>query len=96
MALCLAGLRGVDGEIFKAAQLDGASLPTVYRKIVIPSMRPVFFSVMLILAHITIKTFDLVASLTAGAQAPRRRCRPCLCTPFRSVVVSWASAPLRQ
>ena len=66
MALCLAGLRGVDGEIFKAAQLDGASLPTVYRKIVIPSMRPVFFSVMLILAHITIKTFDLVVSLTAG------------------------------
>lgn len=66
MALCLAGLRGVDAEIFKAAQLDGASLPTVYRKIVIPSMRPVFFSVMLILSHITIKTFDLVVSLTAG------------------------------
>jgi len=66
MALCLAGLRGVDAEIFKAAQLDGASLPTVYRKIVIPSMRPVFFSVLLILSHITIKTFDLVVSLTAG------------------------------
>ncbi len=66
MALCLAGLRGVDSEIFKAAQLDGASLPTVYRKIVIPSMRPVFFSVLLILSHITIKTFDLVVSLTAG------------------------------
>jgi glucose/mannose transport system permease protein len=66
MALFLAGLRGVDSEIFKAAQVDGATLPTVYRRIVIPSMRPVFFSVLLILCHITIKTFDLVVSLTAG------------------------------
>jgi glucose/mannose transport system permease protein len=66
MALFLAGLRGVDGEIFKAAQVDGASLPTIYRKIVIPSMRPVFFSVLLILCHITIKTFDLVVALTSG------------------------------
>jgi glucose/mannose transport system permease protein len=38
----------------------------VYRKIVIPGMRPVFFSVALILAHLTIKTFDLVVALTAG------------------------------
>ncbi|CAN7220760.1 sugar ABC transporter permease [Paraburkholderia hospita] len=66
MALFLAGLRGVDSEIFKAAQVDGATLPTIYRKIVIPSMRPVFFSVLLILCHITIKTFDLVVALTAG------------------------------
>jgi glucose/mannose transport system permease protein len=66
MALFLAGLRGVDAEIFKAAQVDGATLPTIYRKIVIPSMRPVFFSVLLILCHITIKTFDLVVALTAG------------------------------
>ncbi|HEY1608967.1 MAG TPA: sugar ABC transporter permease [Paraburkholderia sp.] len=66
MALFLAGLRGVDSEIFKAAQVDGATLPTIYRRIVIPSMRPVFFSVLLILCHITIKTFDLVVALTAG------------------------------
>jgi glucose/mannose transport system permease protein len=65
-ALFLAGLRGVDGEIFKAAQVDGATLPTIYRKIVIPGMRPVFFSVLLILCHITIKTFDLVVAMTAG------------------------------
>ena len=65
-ALFLAGLRGVDGEIFKAAQVDGATLPMIYRRIVIPSMRPVFFSVLLILSHITIKTFDLVVALTAG------------------------------
>lgn len=66
MALFLAGLRGVDAEIFKAAQVDGATLPTIYRKIVVPSMRPVFFSVLLILCHIAIKTFDLVVAMTAG------------------------------
>ena len=66
MALFLAGLRGVDDSIIKAAQVDGASLPAIYRRIVIPSLRPVFFSVLLILAHIAIKSFDLVMALTAG------------------------------
>lgn len=66
MALFLAGLRGIDDSIIKAAQVDGASLPTIYRRIVIPSLRPVFFSVLLILAHIAIKSFDLVMALTNG------------------------------
>lgn len=65
-ALFLAGLRGIDDEILKAAQVDGAGLPTIYRRIVLPIMRPVFFSVMVILTHLAIKTFDLVVALTAG------------------------------
>lgn len=66
MALFLAGLRGIDDSIMKAAMVDGASLPTIYRRIVIPSLRPVFFSVLLVLSHIAIKSFDLVMALTAG------------------------------
>ena len=66
MALFLAGLRGIDDSILKAAMVDGASLPTIYRRIVIPALRPVFFSVLLVLAHIAIKSFDLVMALTAG------------------------------
>ncbi|MDB5765473.1 MAG: transporter, rane permease [Collimonas fungivorans] len=66
MALFLAGLRGIDDSIIKAAMVDGASLPTIYRRIVIPALRPVFFSVLLVLAHIAIKSFDLVMALTAG------------------------------
>ena len=66
MALFLAGLRGVDDSVIKAAQVDGASLPTIYRRIVIPALRPVFFSVILVLSHIAIKSFDLVMALTAG------------------------------
>ena len=66
MALFLAGLRGVDESIIKAAQIDGASLPRIYLRIIIPSLRPVFFSTLMVLAHIAIKSFDLVMALTAG------------------------------
>jgi len=66
MALFLAGLRGIDDAIIKAAQVDGASLPRIYWKIIIPSLRPVFFSAVIILTHIAIKSFDLVVVLTRG------------------------------
>ncbi len=66
MALFLAGLRGIDDSIIKAAQIDGASMPRIYTKIIIPSLRPVFFSTVMILSHIAIKSFDLVVALTGG------------------------------
>ncbi len=66
MALFLAGLRGIDDSIIKAAQIDGASLPRIYWRILLPSLRPVFFSTMLVLSHLAIKSFDLVTALTAG------------------------------
>jgi glucose/mannose transport system permease protein len=64
MALFLAGLRGIDGEILKAAQIDGASQFAIYRRIVIPIMRPVFFSALIILTHLAIKSYDPVLSVT--------------------------------
>ena len=66
MAIFLAGLRGIDTSIIKAAQLDGANLFSVYTRIIIPSMRPVFFSAFIMLSHIAIKSFDLVMALTGG------------------------------
>ena len=66
MALFLAGLRGIDDSIIKAAQIDGASLPRIYWRIILPALRPVFFSTMLVLSHLAIKSFDLVMALTAG------------------------------
>jgi glucose/mannose transport system permease protein len=66
MALFLAGLRAIDESIIKAAQVDGASLPQIYRRILIPSLRPVFFSTLMVVAHLAIKSFDLVMALTAG------------------------------
>ena len=66
MALFLAGLRGVDDAVIKAAQVDGAGPVRIYTRIIIPSLRPVFFSALIILAHIAIKSFDLVMALTGG------------------------------
>ncbi len=66
MAMFLAGLRGVDNEIIKAAQIDGASSGTIYRRIIIPLMRPVFLSAFVVLAHLAIKAYDLVIALTGG------------------------------
>jgi glucose/mannose transport system permease protein len=66
MALFLAGLRGMDESIIQAAQVDGASLPRIYWRIILPSLRPVFFSTLMVVAHMAIKSFDLVMALTAG------------------------------
>jgi glucose/mannose transport system permease protein len=66
MAMFLAGLRGVDNEVIKAAQMDGASTGTIYRRIIIPLMRPVFLSAFVVLAHLAIKAYDLVIALTGG------------------------------
>ena len=66
MALFLAGLRGIDDSIIKAAQIDGASLPLIYWRIILPVLRPVVFSTVLVLSHLSIKSFDLVMALTAG------------------------------
>ena len=66
MALFLAGLRSIDDEIVKAAKIDGASLYSIYITIILPMMRPVFMSSIVILLHISIKSYDLVIALTAG------------------------------
>jgi len=66
MALFLAGLRSVDDEILKAAAIDGAGPIRVYSGIVLPMLRPVFLSTTIILAHLAIKSFDLVIALNGG------------------------------
>ena len=66
MALILAGLRGIDDSIIKAAQIDGASLPRIYWRIILPVLRPVVFSTVMVLSHLSIKSYDLVMALTAG------------------------------
>ena len=66
MAMFLAGLRGIDNELLKAAQIDGASNWNLYRRIVIPLLRPAFLSAFVILAHLAVKSYDLVIALTGG------------------------------
>ena len=66
MAMFLAGLRGIDNEIIRAAQIDGASATSLYRRIIIPQLRPAFLSAFVVLAHMAIKSYDLVIALTGG------------------------------
>jgi glucose/mannose transport system permease protein len=66
MALFLAGLRSVDDEVLKAAAIDGAGPWRTYTGIILPMLRPVFLSTVIILAHLAIKSFDLVIALTGG------------------------------
>lgn len=66
MALFLAGLRGIDSEILKAARIDGAPLWKTYLLIIIPALRPVFLTALVIEAHMAIKSYDLVVALTKG------------------------------
>ncbi len=66
MALFLAGLRSVDTEIIRAAQVDGIPTWRVYTAIIIPAMAPIFLSAFIVLSHLAIKSFDLVIALTGG------------------------------
>jgi glucose/mannose transport system permease protein len=66
MALFLAGLRSVDNDLVKAAMIDGASVARIYRKVVLPSIGPIFIAVAVVLLQFAIKTFDLVVALTGG------------------------------
>ncbi|HZW03718.1 MAG TPA: sugar ABC transporter permease [Anaerolineaceae bacterium] len=64
MALYLAGIRGISSEIQEAARVDGASEIQIYRHIIIPLLRPITLSAVIILGHISLKIFDLVVSMT--------------------------------
>ncbi|MEM8655803.1 MAG: sugar ABC transporter permease [Pseudomonadota bacterium] len=66
MCIMLAGLRGIDQEIWKAARVDGIGTVKTYIRIVIPMMRPVFITALVLIASGIIKIYDLVVAQTNG------------------------------
>lgn len=66
MCLMLAGLRGIDEDIWKAARVDGIPMWKTYAFIVIPMMRPVFITTLVIIASGIVKVYDLVVAQTGG------------------------------
>jgi len=66
MCLMLAGLRGIDQEIWSAARVDGIPMWKTYIQIVIPMMRPVLITTLVIIAAGIIKVYDLVVAQTSG------------------------------
>ncbi|MCZ3374334.1 sugar ABC transporter permease [Rhizobium sp. AG207R] len=66
MAIMLAGLRGVDEDLGKAAKVDGISPFRFYVHIVIPLLKPMFATAVVLLAVGGVKVYDLVVALTNG------------------------------
>jgi len=66
MAMLLAGLRGIDEDIWKAARVDGIPTWRVYVSIVVPMLAPSIATVFVLLSTGVIKLFDAVASMTQG------------------------------
>ncbi|WP_235558109.1 carbohydrate ABC transporter permease [Sphaerimonospora mesophila] len=64
MALFLAGFRGVPEELREAARVDGCNEWQVYRRVILPMLRPVTLSALIILGHISLKVFDLVVAVS--------------------------------
>jgi glucose/mannose transport system permease protein len=69
MAMYLAALRGIPTEMREAARVDGASELQIYRRVILPMIRPVTFSALIVLGHISLKIFDLVVSMTGPGPA---------------------------
>ena len=66
MVLMLAGLRGIDQEIWKAAKIDGIPTWKTYLMIVIPMMRPVFITTLVLVTAGIVKVYDLIVAQTSG------------------------------
>lgn len=66
MCLMLAGLRGIDEDIWKAARVDGIPMWKTYLLIIIPMMRPVFITTLVIITSGIVKLYDLVVAQTGG------------------------------
>ena len=66
MAMFLAGLRGIDEDIWKASRVDGIPTWKTYLFVVVPMMRPVFITTLVIVAAGIIKLYDLVVAQTSG------------------------------
>ena len=67
MALYLAGLRSISEELKEAARVDGATELQIYRRVMLPQLRPVTLTALIILGHISLKVFDLIIAV-AGKQ----------------------------
>lgn len=66
MCLMLAGLRGIDEDIWKAARVDGIPMWRTYLFIVLPMMRPVLITSLVLIASGIVKVYDLVVAQTSG------------------------------
>ena len=66
MVIMLAGLRGIDEDIWKASRVDGIPKWKTYIMIVLPLMRGAIITAVVLVATSIIKVFDLIVAQTQG------------------------------
>lgn len=64
--ILLAGLQAIPRELNEAAKVDGAGEWTIFSKITVPLMLPVFFLVSILTILGTMQIFDIIVSTTNG------------------------------
>ncbi|MCE7082024.1 carbohydrate ABC transporter permease [Streptomyces sp. ST2-7A] len=67
MALFLAGFRGIPEELREAARVDGSTTWQLYRYVLFPQLSPVALSALVIIGHMSLKSFDLIMSISKPA-----------------------------
>lgn len=97
MVIYLAGLQGVNPELYEAAELDGANAWQRFRNVTIPQLAPTTFFVLMILIINSFKVYDIFINLFAGADnqlndATRVLVYQIYNTAFRSLDYGYASA----
>ncbi|MFB6285748.1 MAG: carbohydrate ABC transporter permease [Candidatus Bipolaricaulia bacterium] len=70
MALYLAGMRGVSDDVRESAEIDGCNIVQFYRFVILPLVKPITLSALIILGHISLKTFALVFVMTGPDYPP--------------------------
>lgn len=66
MFLFVAGLKGIDQELYEAAIVDGASSWQSFWQITLPVLRPVLYMVIILTSIGSLKTFEMVYVMTFG------------------------------
>ncbi|MDB1086113.1 sugar ABC transporter permease [Streptomyces sp. ACA25] len=67
MALFLAGFRGIPEELREAARMDGTTTWQLYRHVLFPQVSPIALSALIIIGHMSLKSFDLIMSISKPA-----------------------------
>lgn len=71
MVIYLAALRSIPTDQYEAAKVDGASALRMYRRVIIPQLRPAMVSASVVLVLFALKAFDFLYA-TFGGYRPRQ------------------------
>ena len=78
MILYLAGLTSIPGELVEAARVDGAGQFQVFRRVIVPLLRPITTVVLSLIAINSLRNFDLVFAMTQGGPVRETETMPML------------------